>query len=187
MIATIFALVFLGLPALAQTESVAPDTSIISALLSDDPFAAIITTPTRGQIVVFERYGRQTARRVVGLPFEPIVEADAEFSIRAKSTWQLWSRAEQIVMWMQGAPPDPLPHSVHELDQANILLRLPLSIVKAAPVLDDSLFFLHADNRPAIDEYEIRTPAQGADSREWGPIHQRTFVGVILLEEEKEQ
>ena len=65
------------------------------------------------------------------------------------------------------------------------LLQMPLSAYWAAPALGDSLFFVHADNRPALAEGAIRTAAEGADSREWGLIHHRDFVGIILPSEEE--
>lgn len=161
----------------------APDAAMAPALASGASYAmASVDALISGYIVVFNRAGQQVARRVVGTPRDRVLAIDPRFEKRRNSTWRFGSLLEDHIAWLHKDTPmneDNPPVYVADLATGNytIVLQMALSEHEAAPALGDSLFYVHADNR-----------AQGVeDSREWGTVHARDFVGVILPAAEESQ
>lgn len=134
-------------------------------------------------IVELERDGETIQRHVMGLPNSKVLSQDADFTIRSESLWQFWSPFENAVCWMQGEHYTTPVQFKSDLLAADVLLDISLSDYRAAPALGDSLYFVHATNRPTIAEGATRTLAQGADSREWGTIHFNDITGIIEEDE----
>lgn len=182
--ATLF---FIGLlaSAVAAQPFVAPDASMTPRLTQGQGYTIATTTADNvlyGAVVVFPYNSQQVARLIVGVPESKQIAQDADFVVRATWRWDFWSDVENVQVWMQGDPPVQAPMKKADLVAADILLEVPLSDYEAAESLGDSLFYVHALNRPAIADGATRTAAQGADSREFGPVHFDDFVGVIQTE-----
>lgn len=176
---------FMLLAAAAWAETyTTPDASMEPALQSGAGYSLVaVASPEFGQIVVFERQGQQIARRIVGQPHDKRLPQDADFALRAQTQWRFISteRGDNAKCWLSGTKLGPIGVKAN-LPTSQVLLDIPYSDYIVAPALGDSLYFVHALNRPTIADGAERTAAQGADSREWGPMHARDFVGVIQTE-----
>lgn len=169
-------------PAWPQSSFVAPDGAMAPTLASgstyevNEPFQGVFL---RHRIVVFTRQGQLHVRRVVGLPGEKLLSQDPDFAIRSRATWGGQFNIYRAWCWLRGDHPAVAPSRTSHLVTADVLLDVSFDAYEAASALGDSLYYVHALNRPDIAQGQERTAAQGADSREWGAIHARDFVGVI--------
>ena len=160
------------------------DASMEPLLVAAQSYSVQSTTvfPSK-TFVVFPREQGHVARTIAAQPFTAILTADADFSLRAQATWEFFDLTNMTITWLNGDFPFVSPPANRDdLAVDNTLLEVSFSTLEIAPVLGDSLYYVHALNRPAIPDGATRTAAQGADSREWGTIHARDFVGIIEIE-----
>lgn len=170
MIALLFVLI--ATAGLAAAQSFTPADASMSPLLEQGQSYSYVVPAAeevnRGAIGVLERDGQQYARRIVARPTDRRLGQDTDFILLGQTQKIIEEYIDNRITFFDAA------------DRA--LLQMHLDLYRAAPALGDSLFFVHALNRPAIAEGQARTAAQGADSREWGLVHARDFVGVIQAE-----
>ena len=142
-------------------------------LLALSAWPVLAQTYTIGQTVILERDGQRVERLVVGQPDSKVLAEDSDFTKRMAAQWQFVSRYENVRAWMRGEQPEPGPMAAADLDATNIVLRMTWRGYYAAPVLGDSLYYLHAVPRTEmVDGQEVTHE----DSREWGPIHHREII-----------
>ena len=173
--------------AYAQQNFVAPDESMTPVLSRSETYEVDAATPALPPraIAVFSQDGISTARQVVGMPYSKVLSQDPYFVMRASSEWSFHSGLESVVCFMRGEHPTTTPVYYRDLVSSDILLQVPLASYEAAPALGDSLYYVHALNRPVLPSFQTspRSLAQGADSREFGLVHARDVIGIIDLSE----
>ena len=173
----------------AQGSFTVPDGSMVPALTSGSTYET--REPQRGfyrrsYIVVLTHDGHDIARKIVALPSDKQLTQDADFVLRSQSTWRGDFHVDKAICWLTGDPPAIPPLRTSHLNTDHVVLDISFLIYNEAPTLGDSLFYVHALNRPTIADEATRTLAQGADSREFGTIHFNDILGVIPPDELEE-
>ena len=170
-------------PAAGQSTFVPSDGSMDPDLTSGTTYTlSHVDSTAIGRIVVFTRNSQQVARRIIGGPKSKVLTQDPDFTLRVQTSWSFVSIVEDTILsyGSQTPIPDPPPSSHTSLSGLTPILGIGYQTMRQAAALGDSLYYVHALQRPALAPGATRTAAQGADSREWGTVHARDFVGIII-------